>query len=141
VNGRVSIVALEGHTLDPGDSSWDSPTALGGLKVYARTSSHEQVIDRARNAQLGLANKTILTRDTTESLSDLTCIGVMATGCNVVDMDAVRGRSVPVTNVAATSHFAGGSKIKGSDNEDQEQWKYREENYDGDNGGGHSSFV
>ena len=98
VNGSVSIVVLDGHTLNPGDLSWDSLAALGDLKVYDRTS-HEQVRDRARNAQIVLTNKTILTKDTIESLSELKYVGVIATGSNVVDLEAARGRSVPVTNV------------------------------------------
>ena len=98
VNGSVSIVVLDGHTLNPGDLSWDSLAALGELKVYDRTS-HEELCDRARNAQLVLTNKTLLTRDTIESLSELTYIGVTATGCNVVDLEAARRRSITVTNV------------------------------------------
>jgi len=98
VNDNVSIVVLDGHTLNPGDLSWDSLAALGELKVYDRTP-HGKVLDRARNAQLILTNKTLLTGDTIESLSELTYIGVMATGCNVVDLQAARRRSVTVTNV------------------------------------------
>lgn len=98
VNGNVRIVVLDGFALNPGDLSWDLLAALGELKVYDRTS-HEKVLDRARNAQLVLTNKTLLTRDTIESLSELTYIGVTATGCNIVDLQAARGRSVTVTNV------------------------------------------
>ena len=98
VNGNVSIVVLDGFTLNPGDLSWDSLAALGELKVFDRTS-HERVFDRAQNSQLVLTNKTLLTGDTIESLSELTYIGVMATGCNVVDLQAARRRSVTVTNV------------------------------------------
>jgi len=98
VNGSVSIVVLDGHTLNPGDLSWDSLAALGELKLYDRTS-HDKVLDRAHNAQLVLTNKTLLTRDTIESLSELTYIGVMATGCNVVDLEAARRSSITVTNV------------------------------------------
>lgn len=98
VHGSVNIVVLDGHTLNPGDLSWDFLAALGGLKVYDRTS-HEQVRDRARNAQIVLTNKTVLNKETIESLPELKYIGVMATGCNVVDLQAARRRSVTVTNV------------------------------------------
>ncbi len=94
----MRIVVLDGHTLNPGDLSWDSLAALGELEVYDRTS-HEVVIERARNAQIVLTNKALLTKDTIESLSELAYIGVTATGCNVVDLEAARGRSIPVTNV------------------------------------------
>jgi glycerate dehydrogenase len=98
VNDNVSIVVLDGFTLNPGDLSWDSLAALGKLKVYDRTSQ-EKVLDRARNAQLILTNKTLLTRDTIESLSELKYIGVTATGCNVVDLEAASRKSITVTNV------------------------------------------
>ena len=98
VNGKVRIVVLDGHTLNPGDLSWDSLAALGDLEVYDRTS-HEGICDRARNAQLVLTNKALLTQETIEALSELTYIGVMATGCNVVDLEAARRRSIAVTNV------------------------------------------
>ena len=98
VNGNKSIVVLDGFALNPGDLSWDSLAALGELKVYDRTS-HESVLDRARNAQLVLTNKTLLNEDTIESLPDLKYIGVTATGCNIVDLQAARLRSITVTNV------------------------------------------
>lgn len=98
LNGSKSIVVLDGFALNPGDLSWESLAALGKLKVYDRTSN-DRVLDRARNAQLILTNKTLLTGDTIESLSELKYIGVMATGCNVVDLQAARRRAITVTNV------------------------------------------
>jgi len=98
VNGNKSIVVLDGFTLNPGDLSWEPLAALGELKVYDRTSP-ERVFERVQNTQIVLTNKTLLTADTIESLSELTYIGVMATGCNVVDIEAARRRSITVTNV------------------------------------------
>lgn len=98
VNGSKRIVVLDGFTLNPGDLSWEPLAALGELKVYDRTSP-EKVFERAHNAQIVLTNKTLLTADTIESLSELTYIGVMATGCNVVDIEAACRRSITVTNV------------------------------------------
>lgn len=98
MNGSKTIVVLDGFALNPGDLSWEPLAALGELKVYDRTSN-EKVLDRARNAQLVLTNKTLLTGDTLESLPELKYIGVMATGCNVVDLQAARRRAITVTNV------------------------------------------
>ena len=98
VNGSKRIVVLDGFALNPGDLSWKPLAALGELKVYDRTSN-EKVLERARNAQLVLTNKTLLMRYTLESLPELKYIGVMATGCNVVDLQAARRRSITVTNV------------------------------------------
>ena len=98
INSSVNIVVLDGFTLNPGDLSWDSLAALGELKVYDRTP-HEKVLKRALNAQLILTNKALLTGDIIDSLSELTYIGVTATGCNVVCLEAARKRSITVTNV------------------------------------------
>jgi len=98
VNKSVNIVVLDGFTLNPGDLSWDSLAALGELKIYDRTP-REKILERARNAQLILTNKALLTGDIIDSLSELTYIGVTATGCNVVDLKAARRRSITVTNV------------------------------------------
>jgi glycerate dehydrogenase len=98
INSGVSIVVLDGFTLNPGDLSWEPLAALGELKVYDRTP-HEKVPERAQNAQLVITNKALLTEDIIESLPELTYIGVTATGCNVVDIEAARRRSITVTNV------------------------------------------
>ena len=100
VNGSLRIVVLDGHTLNPGDLSWDSLVALGELKVYDRTSP-EDVIDRAQNAQIVLTNKTVLNRNSLEALAALKYIGVLATGTNVVDLEAARQKDIIVTNVPA----------------------------------------
>lgn len=98
INSSVNIVVLDGFTLNPGDLSWEPLAALGELKVYDRTP-HEKVLDRTRNAQLVITNKALLTGEIIESLPELKYIGVTATGCNVVDIEAASRRSVTVTNV------------------------------------------
>lgn len=96
----MKIVVLDGHTLNPGDLSWDSLRGLGDCEVYERTLEN-QVIPRALGAQFLLTNKTPLTRTHLEQLPDLRYIGVLATGTNVVDLAAARERGIPVTNVPA----------------------------------------
>ncbi|MHC4642161.1 MAG: D-2-hydroxyacid dehydrogenase [Planctomycetota bacterium] len=96
----MRIVVLDGHTLNPGDLSWDSLTALGEFEVYDRTLAAD-VIDRARNAQIVLTNKTVLNRNSIEALADLKYIGILATGVNVVDLEAARQKDIIVTNVPA----------------------------------------
>jgi glycerate dehydrogenase len=100
VNGSVRIVVLDGHTLNPGDLSWDSLTALGECEVYDRTLP-EDVIDRARNAEIVLTNKTVLSRNDIEALAALKYIGVLATGTNVVNLEAASQKDIIVTNVPA----------------------------------------
>ncbi len=94
----MKIAVLDGHALNPGDLSWDELRALGECVVYPRTPP-EQVMERAAGAEAVLTNKTVLTRAHLEALPDLRYVGVLATGYNVVDVDAARARGIAVTNV------------------------------------------
>lgn len=96
----MNIVVLDGYTLNPGDLAWDSLQALGKCEIYDRTPTVE-VVSRARNAEVILTNKTVLTRQQIFALPDLRYIGVLATGYNIVDVAAARERNVPVANVPA----------------------------------------
>ncbi len=103
----MKIVVLDGYTLNPGDLSWDALKALGDVKVFDRTTP-EELVQRAGNAEIVLTNKTPLHREEIRKLTKLKYIGVLATGCNVVNVDAAKKRSVVVTNVPgyATSAVA-----------------------------------
>ncbi len=94
----MNIVVLDGYTLNPGDLSWSGFEALGGCTVHERTPP-EQIVARARKAEIVLTNKTPLTAETLAALPKLKYIGVLATGYNVVDVAAARERGVPVTNI------------------------------------------
>lgn len=94
----MKIVVLDGYTLNPGDLSWAALEELGGCQVYDRTEP-EQTVGRAAGAEVVLTNKTMLDREVIESLPDLKYIGVLATGYNVVDLEAARQRGIAVTNV------------------------------------------
>jgi len=96
------IVVLDGYTLNPGDLSWDELKGLGDCIVHDRTAP-DQLMERAKGAHVLLTNKVILDREAMESLSELACIGVQATGYNVVDVEAARDRGIVVTNVPAYS--------------------------------------
>lgn len=98
----MKIVVLDGYTLNPGDLDWDGLEVLGDCTVYDRTPP-ELVAERAAGAEVVLINKVVLDRRTIEDLPQLRCIGVLATGVNVVDLEAARQRGIPVTNVPAYS--------------------------------------
>lgn len=97
-----NLVVLDGHTLNPGDLAWQPLEALASCTVHPRTAPPETVA-RCRGAELVLTNKVVLDRATIEQLPELRYIGVMATGYNVVDVDAARDHEVVVTNVPAYS--------------------------------------
>ena len=88
---------LDGFTLNPGDLDWAPLCALGECEVFDRTLA-DSVLERARGAAVLLTNKTPLPREVIEALPDLRYIGVLATGCNVVDLSAAKARGIPVTN-------------------------------------------
>jgi glycerate dehydrogenase len=98
----MNIVVLEGYTLNPGDLDWSGLHALGQLTVYERTSESE-IIERAVQADMVLTNKTPLSAQTLEQLPKLRYVGVLATGYNIVDVQAAKERGVVVTNVPAYS--------------------------------------
>jgi len=94
----MKIVVLDGHTLNPGDLSWEGLEALGETVIYDRTPE-DQVVARAQGAQVVLVNKVSLSRETLDQLPDLRFIGVLATGYNIVDVEAAADRRIPVCNV------------------------------------------
>lgn len=94
----MKIVVLDGYALNPGDLSWEKIKELGDLEIYERTPE-EKILERARGAEVLLTNKTPLSRETIESLPKLEYIGVLATGYNVVDVEAAAEKGIVVTNV------------------------------------------
>jgi glycerate dehydrogenase len=94
----MKIVVLDGFTLNPGDLTWDELKALGNCDIHDRTPT-DQVIPRAREAEIILTNKTIVSREHIAGMPKLKYIGVLATGYNIVDVAAARDRNIPVTNV------------------------------------------
>jgi len=98
----MNIVVLDGYTANPGDLSWEALTAQGTCRIYDRTPP-EQTVERARSAEIVLTNKVVLDRDVIAHLPKLKYVGVLATGYNVVDLDAANERGIVVTNVPAYS--------------------------------------
>ena len=73
------IVVLDGHTLNPGDLTWDALETLGDLTVHDRTSA-AQVVERAAGAEIVFTNKSLVPAEAIEALNELRSIGVLATG-------------------------------------------------------------
>jgi len=92
------MVVLDGRTLNPGDNPWTPLEALGALTVYPRTPARE-IRKRSLKADILLTNKTPLTARTIAALPHLKFIAVMATGYDVVDLQAASKRNIPVSNV------------------------------------------
>lgn len=98
----MKIVILDGYTANPGDLSWGSLKEMGEVTVYERTR-REEIAGRAADADIVLTNKVVMDREMMALLPRLKYIGVLATGYNVVDIEAARERDIIVTNVPAYS--------------------------------------
>lgn len=59
------------------------------------------IVERAKDAPIILTNKTPLGEEVFSQLPGLEYIGVLATGYNVVDIEAARKRNIVVTNIPA----------------------------------------
>ncbi|MCW8859157.1 MAG: D-2-hydroxyacid dehydrogenase [Deltaproteobacteria bacterium] len=94
----MKIVLLDGYTLNTGDLDWAPLKNLAQCAIYPRTES-TQIIERAADAEIVLTNKTPLSAVTIAALPKLQYIGVLATGVNIVDLEAAQEHNVIVTNV------------------------------------------
>lgn len=98
----MKIVILDGYGLNPGDLSWSAFESLGECTVYDRTSPKE-LLARAEGAEALITNKTVITAAHMAALPALKYIGVLATGYNVVDVNAAHQHGIVVTNIPAYS--------------------------------------
>lgn len=98
----MKIVILDAYTANPGDLSWDGLARLGELTIYDRTPA-EKVAERIADAEIVLTNKAPVDAAVINSARALRYIGVLATGYNIVDIEAARARGIYVTNIPSYS--------------------------------------
>ncbi|MGI6668942.1 MAG: D-2-hydroxyacid dehydrogenase [Acetivibrionales bacterium] len=94
----MKIVILDGYTENPGDLSWEGFASLGELTVYDRTR-REEIIPRIGDAEIVITNKTPLDAEIFDACPSIRYVGVLATGYNVVDVEAAAKRNIIVTNI------------------------------------------
>lgn len=97
----MNIVVLDGYGLNPGDLSWERLHKIGNTKIYDRTAK-EEIAERIGDAEIILTNKTPISAEIMDK-TRIKYIGVLATGYNVVDIEAAKERGIIVTNVPAYS--------------------------------------
>ena len=95
---KPKIVVLDGFILNPGDISWAEVESVADLKVYDR-ADYDKVAEVAKDAWGILNSKVVIDRKLMESLPNLKYIGMLATGYNVVDIEAAKELGITVTNV------------------------------------------
>ena len=97
----MKIVALDALQLM--DMDWSAMKKLDeNLTLYDGTAP-EQVIERAKEAEVLLVNKVKLSREVLDQLPVLRYIGVLATGYDNIDCVAAREKGIVVTNVPGYS--------------------------------------
>ncbi len=95
----MNIVVLDGYTENPGDLSWEGFKALGEITVYDRTTDSSMIVERMKAAEIVYTNKTPISKENIEACPKLKYIGVLATGYNVVDVEAAQKAGVVVSNI------------------------------------------
>ncbi len=98
----MNITILDAYTLNPGDLPLTPLEKLGRLTTYDRTKP-EEVIERAKDAEIILSNKVVLNKEIIQQLPKLKYIGVLATGYNVIDTQTAKAQNIIVTNIPAYS--------------------------------------
>ncbi|WP_321480000.1 D-2-hydroxyacid dehydrogenase [uncultured Bacteroides sp.] len=98
----MKIVILDGYGLNPGDLLWDELKTLGECIIYDRTPS-DKILKHAKDADVIMTNKTVITSQIISQLPQLKYIGVLATGYNVVDISAAKEKGIIVTNIPSYS--------------------------------------
>lgn len=99
----MKIVILDAFTTYPAsDTKWEAFAEIGLTEVFDRTKPG-QVSARIEDADMVLTNKVALNAETIMAAKKLKYIGVLATGYNIVDIEAARKAGICVTNVPAYS--------------------------------------
>lgn len=98
-------VILDGYTTNPGDLDWEWLKEYGELEVYDLTPS-DKVVERTRDADIVITNKTPLPKAVIEQMQNVKFIALLSTGYNVVDCAYARQRGIPVSNIPTYSTMA-----------------------------------
>ncbi len=98
----MKIVVLDGYTENPGDLSWDFLKEIGDADIYDRTPA-DKIIERAKDAEILVTNKTTITREIIDCLPKLKFIALLSTGYNVVDSEYLKEKHIPVSNIPSYS--------------------------------------
>ena len=96
----AKIVFLDEYSL--GDMDLTPIKNLGEYVGYDRTSK-EQVLERCKDAEIVICNKTVLRAETLRALPNLRFVAIAATGMNNVDLDVAAELGIGVKNVAGYS--------------------------------------
>ena len=94
----MKIVILDGQVMGGSVEDFPSLQELGDLTVYDITPP-ELVIPRIGDAEIVVVDKTPITEEILKACPTIRFIAVLATGYNIVDVQAARRLGIPVANV------------------------------------------
>ncbi len=94
----MKMVILDGHTLNPGDLSFEPLKEFGSLTYYDRTPS-QLTADRIGDAEIVFTNKTLIDGSIMDACPNLKYIGLFSTGYNVIDIRHAAEKGIVVTNI------------------------------------------
>ncbi len=97
-----NIIFLDAQTINPKEIDLSIFSDFGNFTFHDRTSA-DQILERVKNAEIVLTNKTVLNAEMLAKLPSLKYIGVTATGYNCVDIAAAKSLGIRVCNVAGYS--------------------------------------
>ncbi len=99
----MKLVVLDGYEANPGDLSWDWMKELVDEVVIYDSSEQSEVIERAKDADILVTNKKLLTKEVLSQLPKLKYISTLATGYNMIDTEYARERGILASNIPAYS--------------------------------------
>lgn len=99
---NMKAAVLDGFTLNPGDLSWKILQDIADITIYDKTAPDE-VYERVKDCEAVLSNKIVFSKDLIGRLPKLRYIGVLATGYNVIDVEAAHAAGITVTNIPSYS--------------------------------------
>ena len=108
----MNLAYLDAYTLNPGDLDWTPLQSLGSITFYDRTAP-EQVVERARDAEILLVNKVKLPRPVLDQLVRRSLVRSRGDGYSLLPivrhyaeskLDAA-GPHLPELHERAVSHY------------------------------------
>ena len=98
----MKIVVLDGKGLAADDLNYDAFREFGEVTVYENTS-REDVVSRIGNSDVVITNKVLLTKEVMDACPSVRLVLIMATGYNIIDLEAATSRGITVCNIPAYS--------------------------------------
>lgn len=97
----MKAVILDGHTINPGDLSWERLEGMvDEIAIYDKTLP-EDYLTRIADCEVVITSKCQISREIMEQCPNMKYIGCTATGYNNIDVKAAAELGIAVTNIPA----------------------------------------